>query len=1018
MLRRTVGLVTVASLALMANCQRSDHASPMGATEHRGVDALRAHFTGAHTLLRAGTRALDYVDGRWISSTASLEISLPNSAGGWVQLRDASGLEAQFALVGASGSAAIPDDGVLRFDGAYQGGAMLLRVDADGVEDVVVAQSGNYIDYQIDVSQVAGLRQVGGILELLDAGGAPRLRVLQPYLVDSAGVRRDATLSIEDCAVSHDPRPPWRTTITEPGSDTCTMRVSWDDSELAYPVLVDPQWVSSANMAATRAFHSLTWLNSQEILVAGGSHVASADIFPPLPPVLSWKHRRSAEVYNASLNTWTPLANMPAGRTRHASALLPSGKAILVGGAADPTLIYDPNAPAAPWSSGPAMPGGAPGAATATVLADGRVLVVGTPSGALIFDEGNATPWIDVNDPSAALDRGSHTATLIGDKVLIAGGVLAGQSEATKSAALFDTADDTWLVIAEMQEARALHRAIAVNGDVLVTGGKGCDDGLNGGLACPMMAGAERYDVQAGTWSPQSAMGYPRAHHSLSTLSNGWILAVGGSPCFLPHNCDTNWIPELWDPQSGGWFKTIPANPGGGGFASPGAWTSAHQATTLPSGDTTIVGGVECATSLSTHQCLTRRAVTSYRLGVDGDVCTVAGECASGNCVDGVCCDEPCDGACSACTAALKGAGADGTCDTVPDGSADPRQICTLEGAASCGMIGTCGPSGTCAVHGAGVVCMAPTCIGDTLTTGACDGLGSCVPATVSCAPDGCDTDACGAGCLVDDDCADSAFCSAEVCVPALDLGQPCAGDNQCDSAHCADGVCCDRACDGQCEACAVAGAEGTCAPTSGTPTGGRPACPQQDAADPCSQSICNGVVRDSCAGYAGGDVSCGDASCTADVLTKATFCDGSGACPDPETQDCEPYACATDACLDACSDTTDCTPGSVCDGGICASPATCQGTTLIQSDGSAIDCSPYQCIDGGCATSCAYSTECGERYVCDAEGRCVLPPDPSVRVEGCGCHIVGASNERTHWHALWGLLLGSVWLARRRRSL
>ena len=38
------------------------------------------------------------------------------------------------------------------------------------------------------------------------------------------------------------------------------------------------------------------------------------------------------------------------------------------------------------------------------------------------------------------------------------------------------------------------------------------------------------------------------------------------------------------------------------------------------------------------------------RLGVDGDVCTVAGECASGNCVDGVCCDEPCDGACSACT--------------------------------------------------------------------------------------------------------------------------------------------------------------------------------------------------------------------------------------------------------------------------------------------------------------------------------------------------------------------------------
>jgi len=1016
MFQRVFGLVAVVGLAL--SCEHSADTASTGVSASGGVDALRAHFTGAPTLLRAGTQSIDYVDGRWTSRVTNIEIRLPSVATGWVHLREARGLEARFSLVGASGSAAVLDEGVLRFDGAYQGGAMLLRVDADGVEDVVEVQSGDHLDYQIDVSQVAGLRQVGGTLELLDADGAPRLRVLQPYLVDSVGTRRDATLSIEDCAVSHDPRPPWRTAITQPGSDTCTMRVSWDDSELAYPVLVDPQWVSSASMAASRAFHSLTWLNSQEMLVAGGSYTVPQCV--PFTSICSitWKHRSSAEVYNASLDSWATVPNMPAARTRDASALLPSGKAMLVGGAVDPSLIYDPNTPAGPWSPGPAMPGGAPGRATATVLADGRVLVVGRPSGALIFDEGNATPWIDVNDPAAALVRGAHTATLVGDKVLIAGGVFVGQIEATKYAALFDTVNETWSVIPDMQEARAVHAAIAVNGGVVVTGGKGCDDDLNGGLACPMMAGAELYDVQAGTWSAQPAMGYPRAYHSLSTLSNGWILAVGGSPCFLPHNCDTNWIPELFDPQSGGWFNTISENPGDPNFASPGAWTSAHQATTLPSGDTTMVGGVKCATSLNVHQCQTRKSVTSYRLGVDGDACTVAGECASGNCVDGVCCDQPCAGACSACTAALKGAGVDGSCGSVPDGSADPRQICTLEGAASCGMIGTCGFGGTCAVYGAGVSCMAPTCIGDTLTTGACDGLGSCVPASVSCAPDGCDTDVCGAGCVVDDDCADSAFCSANVCVPALELGQPCAGKNQCASEHCTDGVCCDVACDRQCEACAVVGAEGTCAPISGTPAAGRPTCDQRDATDPCSQTICDGVVRDSCAGYAGGDVSCGDASCTADVLTKATFCDGSGACPVPETQDCEPYACATDACLDACSDTTDCAPGSVCDGGICASPATCQGSTLIESDGSAIDCSPYLCVDGGCATSCAYSTDCGERYVCDAEGRCVIPPDASARVEGCSCHIVGEFSGRTPWRALWGLLLGSVWLARRKMSL
>jgi hypothetical protein len=60
------------------------------------------------------------------------------------------------------------------------------------------------------------------------------------------------------------------------------------------------------------------------------------------------------------------------------------------------------------------------------------------------------------------------------------------------------------------------------------------------------------------------------------------------------------------------------------------------------------------------------RNTTSPEL--NGYFCATGETCASGYCVDGVCCDHPCDDTCEACTAALKGEGADGLCGALADG--------------------------------------------------------------------------------------------------------------------------------------------------------------------------------------------------------------------------------------------------------------------------------------------------------------------------------------------------------------
>src|SRR5260370_7833578 len=136
-------------------------------------------------------------------------------------------------------------DGYLIYPRAHASGAtMLHRALPIGTEDFLsfdVRPTISEIVYQITIRQgVSGLRLVANTLEMIDAGGAPRLRVSPPYLVDASGARTNAMLAVYGCAVDTNPAAPWGRPVTPPGSTTCTVRVRCDHQPLPYPPFLAP----------------------------------------------------------------------------------------------------------------------------------------------------------------------------------------------------------------------------------------------------------------------------------------------------------------------------------------------------------------------------------------------------------------------------------------------------------------------------------------------------------------------------------------------------------------------------------------------------------------------------------------------------------------------------------------------------------------------------------------------------------------------------------------------------------
>ena len=168
--------------------------------------------------------------------------------------------------------------------------------------------------------------------------------------------------------------------------------------------------------------------------------------------------------------------------------------------------------------------------------------------------------------------RASHTATVLPDgSVLIAGGFKKGPDGHSqiyyRSAELFDPATKSFVLVGEMNVARAGHTAtLLANGKVLLAGGF-TDEGIT--------AAAELYDPVSKLFTPVGNMLNPRGGSTATLLTTGDVLIAGGG------DVDAVSSAELFHPATNQ-------------FSATGAMTvprQSHTATLLPGGRVLVVGG-------------------------------------------------------------------------------------------------------------------------------------------------------------------------------------------------------------------------------------------------------------------------------------------------------------------------------------------------------------------------------------------------------------------------------------------
>lgn len=289
-------------------------------------------------------------------------------------------------------------------------------------------------------------------------------------------------------------------------------------------------WVG--RMSGMRWGHSATPLQDGRVLIAGGHE--------PPGQVLG-----SAECYDPRTRGFVAAGSLRKARGGHCATRLASGQVLITGGVDDQgnplasAELFDPTS--GQFTLLPQSMLVPRGHHTATPLTDGRVLLVSGTS-AEWYDPGSGR-FVATQGPSIA--RSHHAAALLRDgRVLIAGGY-SGSSQGNQSY------EEVW----NHKTGQIRHvGAAGAPSSPAVTVGRAADDLTRFGL-------------------------------SLTTLADGRVLAVGGSPWNNPLQPDPtlSGVSRLFDPATET-FVTLPASAG-----LRRAW---HAAVLLPTGQVAVIGGV------------------------------------------------------------------------------------------------------------------------------------------------------------------------------------------------------------------------------------------------------------------------------------------------------------------------------------------------------------------------------------------------------------------------------------------
>ncbi len=221
------------------------------------------------------------------------------------------------------------------------------------------------------------------------------------------------------------------------------------------------------------------------------------------------------------------------------------------------------------------------------LLPNGSVLTVGvlsTTTFAELFNPATEL-WTSAGQFATSdmpfLPNERHSATLVGDKVVVIGGLnLAGQNNKVW---IYDGLLQTWSLGANALTRHIAHGAVAVgNSKVLVIGG---DCPFGGGTPCTS-GSVEEYDVAANTWTQKSPMPIPLHSSSTTQLADGRILVAGGSNNFGSVN-----TAQIYDPTTNIWSI---------GTSSMNESRYYHTATRLLNGKVMVAGGNQVLNGVTT----------------------------------------------------------------------------------------------------------------------------------------------------------------------------------------------------------------------------------------------------------------------------------------------------------------------------------------------------------------------------------------------------------------------------------
>jgi hypothetical protein len=920
------------------------------------------------------------------SAPRKARVTLPGSASGAFRVEDAeTGASIAIQLEGAGNADVALAHGLALWEGGGpEGGDVIARVHDAGVEDYVVFErrpSAERLVYHVDVSAFAGLRLVDRVLELLDAGGVPRLRMARPYVGGADARRIEASVGVRGCAVDTNPAPPYDRPTTPPGAASCAVVIGWKGA--AYPAVVDPNWTSTANvMTSARTGHVASKLinapNTDKVLVAGGSNGTS--------------NLSSAELFDPASNTFAAIAAMSTPRLgagitgKFVSGGFNAGNQLQ--NTAEYWLSNVWNATATPMSAARANHVSSGFSSTGEIFIAGGIGTTTAERFTLMtMPGGTFYPC----DPLSEERQLAVAVQYAADKVWVIGGYRwNGANVHENSVDVYDatgkrTAGPT------MTYGHALFGATLLSPNhVLVHTGNSANAGW-----------AEVWD--GATWSPIASPW--RRDHRVVTLNDGSGLVVGHDPTAL-----------RYDPVQKAFF-------------SAGTAITArenHTATTLTDGRVLVTGGHLPGASTPVYNTAELFGTTAQ-----GTACTSPGECGSLHCVDSVCCDTACTGLCQSCVAATKASGPTGTCGPAKVGT-DPHNQCAGTAQSTCMEDGTCNGTGACRKWLAGTPCKS-TCGAiapnpDTQTDYGCNGAGSCtmVLGSKACTPNNCaDASICAGGCSSLTPCATNYYCDAGICKPQKAQAEACSVVGECASGLvCAQGVCCDSACPGDCESCALPGSMGACT----TVPAGQPSTKCQDiTAKECGKTgLCS--ANQTCE-LQGTGTACGPKTC----LTKTSAsseCDGIGNCvASPMGIPCSGFICKDGACLTSCLTSAECSPETYCDstvcvarktpGNPCASDDQCSSDRCVNGSCTGIcaeDCGRYTCtLDGKCRETCTSTANCTKGNACSEKGTCAPDSETPAEPPGCACRTPGGEGTPGSWTAA-GLAAAALRAAGRRR--